>query len=134
MKKLIALATASFAFLFLASNVMAGAKNATFVKFLQGGNEMESYWMTTGSGLVHEWRYDEGGYDLHFVFKPADKFEYSDCDSENLWFSNNNWSYSLGGYYEEYSDPDADEGQLTEYLIPGDHYRVCAYRVPVDSE
>ena len=128
MKKLIAGAVAGVALLVTALPVLAGAKNATFVKFTYGTTEYDSYWMTTGSGLVQEWRFDEGGYDLHFVFKPAGKFEAPDCDTENLYTSMTNWSYSMGPYGEA----GEDEANLADYLVEGDLYHVCFYREAVE--
>jgi hypothetical protein len=125
MKKLIAAGIAGAALLVTALPVLAGAKNATFVKFTYGTTEYDSYWMTTGSGLVHEWRFDEGGYDLHFVFKPASKFEAPDCDTENLFTSMTNWTYSIPPYGEVLA---GDEAQLADYLTEGDYYHVCYYR------
>lgn len=124
MKKLIAGGIAGVALLVSALPIFAGAKNATFVKFTYNTAEYDSYWMTTGSGLVHEWRFDEGGHNLHFVFKPAGKFEAPDCDTENLYTSMTNWSYSMGPYGEA----GGDEADLANYLTEGDLYHVCYYR------
>ncbi len=100
-----------------------GGPNGTFVHF----DNCYSYWLRTGSGLLHEWRYGlpscgsyAGESSLHLVFKPVSKFEYADCDDEGY----------LGGFkwtahpYTEHTD---DEGDLTDFLNMGDQYWVCFY-------
>lgn len=141
-KKLLALAVGVYAFVGLVlalamllpsgsasakPNQGKGGPNGVHVGFTVGSQPYDSYWMETGSGLLHEWRFNEPtgpdqGKDVHYIFKPADRFNMADCDSENL-LRSFLWTANLGSY----TDHTGDEAELEDYIIDGNQYWVCVY-------
>ncbi len=115
----------------LASAARAGGgPNGTYVRFQTGGYDCDSYWLTTGSGLIHEWRTGEetcstlgGEESLHFVFKPMTKFAAADCD-EAQYIMEFPWTYNAGEYTDDLVD---DEGNLGDFLLNTAQYWVCVY-------
>jgi hypothetical protein len=96
-----------------------GVKNTTYIKFFGSGAWKDSYWKTTGSGLVHEWRTTDN---RHFVFKPVGKFSAPDCDADKLidaftWKSH---------WYEH--DLVVSEATIDDFLPYGNWFHVCMYR------
>lgn len=73
--------------------VLAGAKNATFLKWTWKGNK-SGYFMKTGSGLVHLWYDQHPIYEgAHATFKPVSHFKNAaenGCD-EGAQFENTSW-------------------------------------------
>ena len=114
----------------LASAARAGGGlNGTYVHFLTGPDDCYTYWLTTGSGLIHEWRTGEptcsafgGEESLHLVFKPMTKFAAADCDVESF-LGSFPWWYNAA----QYSDVGGDEGQLADFLQNTAGYYVCIY-------
>lgn len=105
-----------------------GGPNGTYVHFEQAGSyDCQTFWKTTGSGLIHEWRYDEscapfaGEVGLHLVFKPASKFSSADCDADALGSAAFTWT---GAGYTDLSD---DEADLGDFLALNATYYVCFY-------
>lgn len=128
-KMTVALAAMAASALLVGPAAAGGGPNGTFVQFDNDGGTGEaicdSYWKTTGSGLVHEWREDtdcmfQGTAGLHLVFKPASKFSAPDCDEGSL--------HSITGWtnpgYGEYA---GDDGDLSDFLTTGEVYHVCFY-------
>ena len=70
---------------------------------------------TTGSGIVHQRRYEPN--DLHLVFKPVANFP--NPPDEGGWFL---WPYHATAYYEDPSWP--DEGNLGDFFTDGAQYWV----------
>ena len=104
-----------------------GGPNGIHVRFIAGGHTYDTFWLMTGSGLVHEWRYDDPagpwkGMDVHLVFKPKDKFETAECDSEGL-LTSFSWTFDYG-YYTELG---GDKADLVDFLEDGSQYWVCVY-------
>lgn len=106
-----------------------GGPNGIHVKFRIGGYTYDTFWLRTGSGLVHEWRYDDPtdpwkGKDVHLVFKPIDKFEAAECDLEGLIESfPSPWTFDS----EDYEELEGDEADLADFLEDGSQYWVCVY-------
>jgi hypothetical protein len=130
-KKVLIVLVVVLALTAIASMAQAGGgPNGTFVYFVQSPNyHCYSYWLTTGSGLVHEWRYGDpscaayaGKYSLHLVFKPVSKFEYADCDDEG-YLGHTGWTFNPAPY----ADMTGDEADLDDFLTPGQRYWVCFY-------
>ena len=94
-----------------------GVKNTTYIKFF-GGGWKDSYWKTTGSGLVHEWRTTDN---KHFVFKPVGKFSAPDCDPDKL-ISAFKWTSHSYPH-----DMDVSEGTIDDFVPYGDQFYVCMY-------
>ena len=119
-KKLMIIFAVVLSLLIITSGIAlaGGVKNTTYIKF-NGGGWKDSYWKTTGSGLVHEWRTTDN---RHFVFKPVGKFSAPDCDTDKLidaflWTSHS---------YEH--DMDVSEATINDFLPYGDQFYVCMYR------
>jgi hypothetical protein len=115
----------------LASAASAGGgPNGTYVSFdVVGGYTCHTYWLTTGSGLIHEWRTGEincpafgGEESLHLVFKPITKFAAADCD-DAPYLGTIQWTYNPA----QYTDLGGDEGQLADFLQNSATYWVCFY-------
>ena len=71
-----------------------GATNGEYFDWLLDGAR-SGYFKATGSGIIHTWSYnrpsassDPG--DVHFIFKPLEKFPGSTCDAGAVWV-NSNW-------------------------------------------
>lgn len=89
-----------------------GSSKGTDVWFQLGSQTYKNIFYTTGSGIVHEWRYEPN--DLHLVFKPLSKFP---NQPDGFWGP---WSYNIPPYQEL----DDDDGNLADFLTPGDQYWV----------
>lgn len=124
MKKLIAVGAAS-AVLFgsmvlpvFAGNGNNGKGGPNGIHVIFSG--LDSYWMTTGSGLIHEWRTTDS---RHLVFKPASKFDSADCDEGYL--SSFLWNAHYG-YTQDLANTN-DEANLQDFYSDAEHYWVCIY-------
>lgn len=108
-----------------------GGPNGTFVHFLAGSLDCETYWLKTGSGIVHQWRNDlscapyNGFYNLHYVLKPVDKFASPDCDIEGYLDPGVDKMTTFDA--SDYVDLPGDEGDLTDFLTDGASYWRCLY-------
>jgi hypothetical protein len=96
-----------------------GVKNTTYIKFFGSGSWKDSYWKTTGSGLVHEWRTTDN---RHFVFKPVGKFTAPDCEDDGLL---NAFKWTSHSYPH---DMTVSEATINDFLPYGDQFFVCMYR------
>lgn len=114
------------------SPALAGGMNGTYVQFTQQSGSgivtCDTYWKTTRSGLVHEWRNDtdcafQSNDGLHLVFKPTSKFSSPDCDTEGLLHTVPNWTFN----YEAYGELTGDEAELSGFLTPSSTYHICFY-------
>lgn len=97
-----------------------GSKNGVYIKFGSPGNWVDSWWLKTRSGLVHEWKVMPDGDRQHLVFKPAAKFPVPDCDDDAFnvlpnWLAHN------------YNHHSSSEGYMGDFLDFGEYYRVCFY-------
>jgi hypothetical protein len=115
-----------------------GTNNTTYVKFSpttgsNAGVELDSYWMTSPSGVVHEWRTTDS---RHFVFKPAgEKFTAPNCDTRLYDEIGNDIgpnpdfisAFSSTIHYSNYNELDGDDGDLADFLEDGVTYYVCMY-------
>ena len=113
-----------------------GRNNTTHVKYDRPPDlTCDTFWKTTGSGLMHEWRDDPGcspiagEHSLHIVFKPdGRKWSEPDCDSgPDLLAAVTGWTF-LGGHTDYPANEGVDDGDLTDFLTPHDSYHLCIYR------
>lgn len=124
MKKIFSLFIALTLLVFVASPALAvkpeknnngqGGPNGTFIRF----ENIDSYWKTTESGLIHEWRTTDN---RHFIFKPVDKFIEADCGEGCL------NSFSWRGHTNYDQSYQFDEADLEEFIETGKRYWVCVY-------
>lgn len=106
----------------------AAGESKTYVEFNEGSTVREAEFMTTGSGIVHEWR---EGDSVHIVFKPAADFG-PECE-EGAIAHVANWDLAQKGYGTHYTEVQgSDEGDLVDFLPLGTAFHVCIY--PLDSE
>ena len=91
-----------------------GGPNGTFVRF----DNLDSYWKTTESGLIHEWRTTDN---RHLVFKPVDKFMAAECEEGYI----NSFLWTAHTSYDQ-SYP-FDEADLKDFITSGTQYWVCIY-------
>jgi hypothetical protein len=118
MKKIFLALVLSLLLLLVASTALAGGiRNTSHVRFYQGGGPwIDSYWLETKSGLLHEWRTTDM---KHFVFKPLWKFPEADCDPDAY----NSFLWTA----HTYPQSDDDDADLEDFLEMGSQYWVCMY-------
>ena len=114
-KKTIILMAVVILLLVSTSIVFAGGiKNTVYVKF----GDLDTYWKTTSSGLVHEWRTTDN---RHFVFKPVGKFKAPDCDDDAI----NAFKWTSHTYPH---DMTVSEATINDFLPYGNQFYVCMYK------
>jgi len=146
-KRMLVLASALLVLVLGVGTVLAGgAKNGTTVYFdtlLYGTADTyvycEGYFMTTGNGIVHEWRNNSTcvpyppqfipSPSLHLVFKPADKFDSPDCDDEGILYWSGLWSLDPIEYVDADAENEFDDKNLADVLGEAgeDYWQVCIY-------
>lgn len=82
------------------------------------GKKQEAYFLTTGSGIVQEWRWTDG---KQVVFKPAGAFD-PGCDA-GATVSLENWFNKAG----KYTELDGDDADLVDFLPYNVRFHVCIY-------
>jgi hypothetical protein len=128
MRKALIVGTCLTAVLVLLSVGVAHAGGGPNGTVLTWRDEADSGWfMTTGSGIVHQWRYNHPLFgDVHYVYKPYSQFPYAvqeGCETDEgtvlrIWDS---WSYDS-------FRPNFDNPALADTIYaPGEVYFVCAY-------
>lgn len=115
MKRVVIIAILVAGVLAVAMPVMAkgGSAKACDVWWEEAGGVQKALFYTTGSGIVHEWRYDP--IDAHLVFKPQSRFPEPD---EPGWFS---WQYTAQYGQDTAWDDDCD---LEDFFDPNAWYWV----------
>ena len=104
-----------------------GAKNGEYFDWVSGGNK-SGYFKVTGSGIVHMWSYDRPAPlsgDVHFIFKPNDKFPNATCDVEAVWVKPN---YSPAPLYSKL-DPEEKTNFLNIFTDLDMGYLGCGYQM-----
>lgn len=112
-----AIATLVVAMLLVATPLLAkgGSAKGADIWFYQGGDPgtvFKGIYSKTGSGIIHQWRYEP--VDLHLLFKPASKFSKPD---EGGYFY---WQFTASIYTET----DLNPGELADFFTDGAYYWV----------